>query len=146
MSRMKRLSESADRLRGTRPPVVLGWLFIVLLALFSCCSLAPAHPVSAGHGRTAPAPVRAAPAAPAAAVHIVMIDAPGDRGLGSSCHGSAEHSAPVVRPAPPGPAALPSASAGAPAGGPLMGGAGIRGPSNEAVGDVDRLRLQVQRI
>ncbi|WNI21203.1 hypothetical protein [Streptomyces sp. ITFR-16] len=145
MSRVKRLSEGADRLRGTRPPVVLGWLF-VLLALFSCCSLTSAHPASAGHGRAASAAVRAAPAAPAPAVQLVMIDAPGDHGLGSSCHGTAEHSAPVVLPAPPGPAALPSTSAAAPAYAPLTGGTGIRGPSNEAVGDVDRLRLQVQRI
>lgn len=142
---MKGLSEGTDRLRGTRAPVVLGWLFI-LLAMVSCCSLGSGHPASADHGHGASATSWAVSPAPATAVHIVVLDAPGDRGAGSSCHGVPEHSTPVVLPDQPAPAALPSASAAVLPPCLLAGRAGIRGPSDEAVGDVDRLRLQVQRI
>lgn len=121
--------------------VVLGWAF-VLVVLASCCwpasgSSASAHESPASG--TAPR-ITLAVAAPA-----VVADAPGKRGTGSSCHGASEHSAPVVLPVQPAPAALPSAAAPLPPA-PLTGAVAIRGPSDEAVDDVDHLRLQVQRI
>ncbi|WP_406457137.1 hypothetical protein OG782_32515 [Streptomyces sp. NBC_00876] len=146
---MNWLSARTDRLRSTRASVLLGWV-LVLLAMVSCCSLTSAQPMSARpssphHATASPAAGRAATPTPAAAARIVVADAPGDRGIGSSCHGASEHSAPVVLPGQPAPAALPCATAALPPG-PLTGAAAIRGPSNDAVGDVDRLRLQVQRI
>ncbi|MFB6817060.1 hypothetical protein ACFCV8_21190 [Streptomyces sp. NPDC056347] len=138
---MEELDErTRRRARGTCASAVLGWVF-VLLAMVSCCSVA----VPASHGRTAHGttadqtltPVRAEP------VRVVVADAPDDRGAGSSCHGSSEHATPVVLPAQSAPAALPCVVAPA---APLTGAAAIRGPSNDAAHDVDRFRLQVQRI
>lgn len=144
MSGMNRPSGRTDRVRDARASVLLSWVF-VLLAMVSCCSLASAQSAEAQH-RSAPfAAPRTITPAPAAAARIVVADAPGDRGIGSSCHITPDDATPVVLPAPPAPAALPCAPAVLPAGS-LTGAAGIRGPSNDAVGDVDSLRLQVQRI
>ncbi|WP_406090073.1 hypothetical protein [Streptomyces sp. NBC_01013] len=141
---MNWLSERTDRRRSARASVVLGWVF-VLIALVSCCWPTPGPSASAHHGPAPAAAPRITLAVKVPAVRVVVADAPGGRGVGSSCHGASEHSAPVVLPGQPAPAALPSATAPfAPA--PLTGGADIRGPSNEAVCDVDHLRLQVQRI
>ncbi|MGW2847225.1 hypothetical protein [Streptomyces sp. NPDC001108] len=130
------------RTRGICAPTVLGWVF-VLLAMVSCCAIAaPSAHDGAEHGATADrvfTPVDPGP------VRIVVADAPNDRGAGSSCHGTSEHTIPVVLPGQSAPAALPCVVATAPAG-PLTGAAAIRGPSNDAAHDVDRLRLQVQRI
>ncbi|THA67108.1 hypothetical protein E6P78_15815 [Streptomyces sp. A0958] len=140
---MKRLSEGADRLRGTGAPMALTWVF-VLVALVSCCS-----PLSPREHSSSPgfAPASAlAPWTDLTAVRTVVADAPGDRGVGDSCHGTSQHSTPMVLPGQPAPAAIPSAAVAVLPARPLTGGACIRGPSNDAVGDVDRLRLQVQRI
>ncbi|MFD0026509.1 hypothetical protein [Streptomyces sp. NPDC058382] len=141
---MNRPSERTDRVRGARASVVLGWVF-VLLALVPCCSLASARSAGAHRDDASFAAPRAITPVPAVADLVVVADAPGDRGIGSSCHGATEHTTPIVLPGQPAPAASPSATAVLPAG-LLTGAAGIRGPSNDAVGDVDRLRLQVQRI
>ncbi|MFF1924448.1 hypothetical protein ACFVW8_28260 [Streptomyces sp. NPDC058221] len=141
---MNRRSGGTDRVRGARGSVVLGWAF-VLLALMSCCSLASAQPADAHHGGASLTAPRAITPVPAVAARVVVADAPGDRGAGSSCHGASEHTAPAVLPTQPAPAALPSAPALLPAGA-LTGACGIRGPSNDAAGDVDHLTLQVQRI
>ncbi|MEU1469161.1 hypothetical protein ABZ434_13190 [Streptomyces sp. NPDC005761] len=138
------LSERTDRRRSTRASVVLGWVF-VLIALASCCWPTPGPSASAHHAPTSAAAPRITLAVQVPAARVVVADAPGDRGVGSSCHGASEHSAPVVLPGRPAPAALPSAAAPLPSA-PLTGAAAIRGPSNGAVDDVDRLRLQVQRI
>lgn len=141
---MNRRSERTDSLRGARAAVVLGWVF-VLLAMVSCCSLTPTHPAGPHHGAAALTAPRAMTPVPAVAARIVVADAPGKKGMGSSCHGASEHSTAVVLPDRPAPAALPSAAAALPPG-PRTGAAEIRGPADDAVGDVDRLRLQVQRI
>ncbi|MFJ3251709.1 hypothetical protein ACIPK9_02365 [Streptomyces sp. NPDC086771] len=128
--------------RGTRASAVLGWL-LVLLAMVSCCSLtAPAAHASGAHPATV---VRTITPTHEALARIVVADAPEDRGLGSSCHGTSEHATPVVLPVQSAPAALPGVTATAPLA-PLTGAAAIRGPSNDAVREVDHLRLQVQRI
>ncbi|MGW1230485.1 hypothetical protein [Streptomyces sp. NPDC001515] len=139
------LSERTERRRRARASVLLGWAF-ALVALLMCCSLDLGHPApSAGPAPFAPASVWAVPPVHGDAVDVVVIDAPRERGPGSSCSGTAEHSAPVVLPVQPAPVALPTAAVSlAPA--PLSGAAAIRGPSNDAVGDVDHLSLQVQRI
>ncbi|TWG06985.1 hypothetical protein FHX80_115486 [Streptomyces brevispora] len=158
MSGMNRLSERTDRMRGARASVVLGWM-LVLLAMVSCCSLASAKSADAHHGAASLgtswaftpdisrsfAPGASRSFTPVSAARTVVADAPGDRGIGSSCHVASEHATPVVLPAPPAPAALPSAPVVIPVGS-LTGATGIRGPSNDAVDDVDHLRLQVQRI
>ncbi|MEV7234062.1 hypothetical protein AB0N06_08740 [Streptomyces sp. NPDC051020] len=142
---MTRLSERTGRRRdGARASAVLGWLLIVV-TMVSCCSLAKmgttAHHATARTATAAPAltPV------PASAARIVVAVASEDRGVSSSCHGVSEHATPVVMPAQAAPVALPGSAVTAPVG-PLVGAAGIRGPSNDAVGTVDHLRLQVQRI
>ncbi|WP_307123908.1 hypothetical protein [Streptomyces sp. B1I3] len=140
---MTRTSGRTDRRRGgSALPASLGWV-LVLVAVVFCCSPAAA---SAHHTDASPAsaartftPVLAAP------VSVVTADAPGERGIGSSCHGATNHSTPVVLPGPTAPVALPCPSAVAPPG-PLTGGEAIRGPSDDGVGAVDHLRLQVQRI
>ncbi|MFI5747800.1 hypothetical protein ACIBBE_18070 [Streptomyces sp. NPDC051644] len=152
---MNRLSERTHRRRQSAyASAVLGWLF-VLLAMVSCCSIAA--PGSSAHQLAAPgssahrsgahiaAAARAMTPAHPMVVRTVVADAPGDRGIGSSCHGTSEHATPVVLPGQSGPVALPAATATAPVA-PLTGAAAIRGPSNDAVREVDRLRLQVQRI
>jgi hypothetical protein len=80
-----------------------------------------------------------------AAASVVVADAPDRRGVGSSCHGTTDRSTAVVLPGHPSPVALPCPSV-TPGAAPLTGAAAIRGPSNDSVGAVDQLRLQVQRI
>lgn len=144
MSGMNRPSERTDRVRDARASVLLGWAF-VLLAMVSCCSLTSAQSAEARHGAAALSAPRASTPVPEVAARIVVADAPGDRGAGSSCHITPEHSTPVVLPTPPAPAALPCAPAVLPAGS-LTGAERIRGPSDDSAGDVDHVRLQVQRI
>lgn len=141
MCGMNRVSKGAERLRGTGAPVVLAWLF-VLVALVSCCAPQSGRP----HSSPEYAPASAlATLTDLTVVRVVVADSPGDRGVGDSCHDAPEHSAPVVLPAQPGPAAVPSAAVALLPHRPLTGGGSIRGPSNDAVGEVDPLRLQVQR-
>ncbi|TRV78854.1 hypothetical protein FKN01_11750 [Streptomyces sp. 130] len=138
---MNRVSEGAERLRGTGAPVALAWLF-VLVTLVSCCATQPVRP----HPSPEFAPASAlATQTDLTVVRVVTADAPGDRGVGDSCHDASQHSAPVVLPAQPGPAAVPSTAVALLPHRPLTGGESIRGPSNDAVGEVDPLRLQVQR-
>ncbi|MFF9350544.1 hypothetical protein [Streptomyces sp. NPDC014734] len=143
---MNRPSEPAHR-RGpsATASVVLGWLF-VLCALITCCSL-PGTAPAAHHSDAARAAAAARTVTPVhqVAVPTVRADAPEDRSAGSSCHGTPEHTAPVVISGQSAPVAPPGVSATAPAV-PLTGAATIRGPSNDAVREVDHLRLQVQRI
>lgn len=149
MSAMTRFGERPYTRRGdVRVSAVLGWLFAVL-AVVSCCSLAETG-AAAHHATTAtmtatPAPVTAPGATPPSTARIVVVaEAPGGRGAGSSCHGASEHATPVVLSPQAAPVALPTSTVAAPEG-RLTGAAGIRGPSNDAAGAVDRLRLQVQR-
>ncbi|MFD7529922.1 MULTISPECIES: hypothetical protein [unclassified Streptomyces] len=139
---MNRPSERTHRrVRGIRASAVLGWLF-VLLAMVSCCSItAPAAHGSNDHTAVA----RTITPTHQALARIVVADSPEDRGVGSSCHGTSEHSAPVVLPGQSAPVALPGGTVVVPVA-PLTGAAAIRGPSNDAVREVDHLRLQVQRI
>ncbi|MET8328812.1 hypothetical protein [Streptomyces sp. NPDC005181] len=144
---MTRLSERTGARRGdARVSTVLVWLF-ALLAAVSCCSLA--EPGAATHrtmtATAAPAAVTAPGATPPPTARIVVVaEAAGGRGAGSSCHDVSEHATPVVLPAQAAPVALPASTVTAPEG-RLTGATGIRGPSNDAVDAVDRLRLQVQR-
>ncbi|MFD5061444.1 MULTISPECIES: hypothetical protein [unclassified Streptomyces] len=142
---MTRFGERPYTRRGdARVSAVLGWLFAVL-AVVSCCSLAETG-VAAHHAMTAtPTPLTAPGATPPSTARIVVVaEAPGGRGAGSSCHGTSEHATPVVLSPQAAPVALPTSTVAAPEG-RLTGAAGIRGPSNDAAGAVDRLRLQVQR-
>ncbi|MEU2246533.1 hypothetical protein [Streptomyces sp. NPDC019224] len=138
---MNRLSEGAERVRGTGVPVVLAWVF-VLVALVACCSPQSVRPHSSPEFAPAPA---LATLTDLTVVRVVVADAPRDRGVGDSCHGTSEHSAPVVLPGQPAPAAVPSAAVALLPARPLTGGASIRGPSNDAADEADPLRLQVQR-
>ncbi|WP_406385286.1 hypothetical protein [Streptomyces sp. NBC_01618] len=142
---MNTLSERTHRRRqGDHASAVLGLLF-VLLAVVSCCSIA--LPGSAAHHQsthTAAVDRAVTPAHPVV-VRTVVADAPEGRGGGSSCHVTSDHATPVVLPGQNAPAALPGATVTAPVA-PLTGAAAIRGPSNDAVREVDHLRLQVQRI
>ncbi|MET9661639.1 hypothetical protein [Streptomyces sp. NPDC006510] len=140
---MNGLTERTRRRRqGTCASAVLGWLF-VLLAMVSCCSItAPAAHDSSAHPATI---VRGMTPTDQVFARIVVADSPEDRGAGSSCHGPSEHATPVVLPGQSAPVALPGATITAPVA-PLTGAAAIRGPSNDAVREVDHLRLQVQRI
>ncbi|WP_175420734.1 hypothetical protein [Streptomyces griseus] len=139
---MTRTSGWTGRRRcGSALPASLGWV-LTLMAVVLCCSPAAAY---AHHGDAAPVShARALTPVPTAA-SVVTADAPGERGIGSSCHGATNHSTPVVLPGPAAPVALPCPSAVAPPG-PLAGAGGIRGPSDDGAGSVNRLRLQVQRI
>ncbi|MGW5275632.1 hypothetical protein ACWEQP_24250 [Streptomyces sp. NPDC004044] len=146
---MTRFGERPYTRRGdVRVSAVLGWLFAVL-AVVSCCSLAETG-VTAHHAMTetvtaTPTPVTAPGATPPSTARIVVVaEAPGGRGAGSSCHGASEHATPVVLSPQAAPVALPASTVAAPEG-RLTGAAGIRGRSNDAAGAVDRLRLQVQR-
>ncbi|MCX5339445.1 hypothetical protein [Streptomyces atratus] len=142
---MNRLSERTHRRRqSAHASAVLGWL-LVLLAMVSCCSVTAPGSASHQSGTRTAAADRAMTPVHAVAVRTVVADAPEDRGLGSSCHGTSEHATPVVLPGQSAPVALPGVTATAPVA-PLTGAAAIRGPSNDAVREVDHLRLQVQRI
>jgi hypothetical protein len=149
MSAMTRFGERPYARRGdVRVSAVLGWLFAVL-AVVSCCSLvetgAAAHHAMTATVTAAPTPVTAPGATPPSTARVVVVaEPPGGRGAGSSCHGASEHATPVVLSPQAAPAALPTSTVAAPEG-RLTGAAGIRGPSNDAAGAVDRLRLQVQR-
>ncbi|MFC8229624.1 hypothetical protein [Streptomyces sp. NPDC057287] len=143
MAAMTGASGPTDRRRsGKGLPVALGWA-LMLVAMFLCCSPAAtaAAPGVASSGNAA----RAFTPVPEAVVSVVVADAPDERGIGSSCHGVTDHSTAVVLPGHPAPVALPCPSAVLRAA-PLTGAAAIRGPSNDSVDAVDRLRLQVQRI
>ncbi|MFD4694411.1 hypothetical protein [Streptomyces sp. NPDC058463] len=143
MAAMTRRTERTDRRRGgVTPSVALGWV-LVLVAVFFCCS--PSVTAAPRADVPAASAVRAFTPVPAVSLSVVTADAPGERGLGSSCHGVTDHSTAVVLPGPGAPAALPCTSA-LPTAGPLTGAAAIRGPSNDGAGAVDHLRLQVQRI
>lgn len=138
---MSRPSERGDRRRGgTAVPrtAVLGWL-LALVAMFFCCS--PTGVPATHHEAAA---VRAHTASPAAAA--VTADAPGERGAGSSCHGATDRSASAVLPGPSAPAPLTCTTTITAPEAPLPGATGIRGPSHDGAGAVDRLRLQVQRV
>ncbi|MFH8514584.1 hypothetical protein ACH4CE_05565 [Streptomyces gelaticus] len=140
---MNGLSEGIRRrTRGSCASAVSGWLF-VLFAMVSCCSITA--PAAHGSGAHPVAVARTITPTQQALARIVVADAPEDRGAGSSCHGTSEHSTPVVLPVQSAPAALPGTTVTAPVA-PLTGAAAIRGPSNDAVRQVDHLRLQVQRI
>ncbi|MFJ6855857.1 hypothetical protein ACIQM3_35905 [Streptomyces sp. NPDC091271] len=143
MAAMTRASVWTDRRRSGRGlPVAPVWA-LMLLAVFFCCSpAATASPRAEAPSATA---ARAFTPVPSAATSVVVADAPDERGIGSSCHGTADHSTAVVLPAHPSPVALPCPSAALRTA-PLTGAAAIRGPTNDSVGAVDHLRLQVQRI
>ncbi|MFE4453536.1 hypothetical protein [Streptomyces sp. NPDC056796] len=142
MAAMTRASGRTDRRPGGSLLAAPVWA-LMLLAVFLCCS--PAGPASSRAEVPSAGAARAFTPAPSAAVSVVVADAPDERGAGSSCHGTADRSAAVVLPGHPAPLALPCPSA-APRTAPLTGAAVIRGPSNDGVGAVDQLRLQVQRI
>ncbi|MEV6312349.1 hypothetical protein AB0M10_27645 [Streptomyces sp. NPDC051840] len=129
-----------DRRRGGRGlPVALGWA-LLLTALFLCC----APPSTAAQAETPAVSARTFTPVPSAVVSVVVADAPGERGIGSSCHGTTDHSKAVVLPAHPAPAALPGPSSALRAA-PLTGGAVIRGPSHDGVAAVDLTCLRVRR-
>ncbi|AWL41776.1 hypothetical protein B9S64_29575 [Streptomyces sp. SM18] len=137
---MNRPGERGDRRRGgTAVPrtAVLGWL-LALVAMLFCCS--PTGVPAAHHEAAA---VRVHTPSPAAAV---TADAPGERGAGSSCHGTTDRSTSAVLPGPTAPAPLTCTTTSAAPEAPLSGATGIRGPSHDGAGAVDRLRLQVQRV
>lgn len=144
---MTRVSARTDRQRyRSRLPAPLGPLF-ALLALLFCCSVttSAAAAVPVAMEAPGPAPVRTLTPVPHLAVEPVVLAAPAERGLGTSCHGGSTHSAAIVLPVSSAPVALPSPVAVVPAA-PLSGAAAIRGPSHDGVHSVDQLRLQVQRI
>ncbi|MFF9688656.1 hypothetical protein [Streptomyces sp. NPDC014623] len=140
---MTGVSGRTDRRRGGSglPSAVVRAL--VLAAVFLCCS--PAGTASLSAGPPSVTALRAFTPAPATAVAVVVADAPDERGIGSSCHGTTDHTTAVVLSGHPAPVALPCSSAAHRAA-PLTGAAAVRGPANDSVGAVDRLRLQVQRI
>ncbi|MFD5874825.1 hypothetical protein [Streptomyces sp. NPDC060322] len=141
MAAMTGASARTERRRsGMGLPVALGWA-LMLMAVFLCCSPAATAQAGAPSGSAA----RAFTPVPEAVVPYVVADAPDERGIGSSCHGTPDHSTAVVLPGHPAPVALPGPSA-AYRTAPLTGAAAIRGPSDDSVDAVDRLRLQVQRI
>ncbi|MEU6018763.1 hypothetical protein ABZ826_33485 [Streptomyces sp. NPDC047515] len=132
------------RRQSAHASAVLGWLF-VLLAMVSCCSMTAPGSAAHGSGTHAAAAARGMTPVHPAAVQAVVAHAPDDWGVGSSCHETSEHATSVVLPGQSAPVALPRTTATAPVA-PLTGAAAIRGPSNDAVREVDHLRLQVQRI
>lgn len=143
MAAMTRASGWTDRRRGgSALPVILGWA-LMLVAVFLCCS--PATTSAPGAETTSATATRAFTPVASAVASVVVADAPDERGIGSSCHGTADRSTAVVLPGHPAPTALPCTSAALRAV-PPTGAAAIRGPSNDSVGAVDPLRLQVQRI
>ncbi|MFD6278242.1 hypothetical protein ACFWFI_22150 [Streptomyces sp. NPDC060209] len=143
MAAMTRASGRRDRRRSGNGLLVAPVWALMLVAVFLCCS--PAATASPGAEASSVTATRAFTPVPAAAASVVVADAPDERGIGSSCHGTADHSTAVVLPGHPAPVALPCPSA-ALGTAPLTGAAAIRGPSNDSVGAVDQLRLQVQRI
>ncbi|PCG82344.1 hypothetical protein CIB93_30400 [Streptomyces sp. WZ.A104] len=143
---MSRVSARTDRQQcRPRTPVALGWV-LCLLAMLFCCSVTPssaAVPVAAGP--VGAHSVRAFTPVPDTSFEPVVLAAPADRGLGTSCHGRSAHTAAIVLPASSAPVAVPSPVAFVPAA-PLTGAAAIRGPAHDGVHSVDQLRLQVQRV
>lgn len=143
MAAMSRASAWADRWRGTNSPsLAVGWVLALLAVLLCCSTSATAAPRTDAPSAST---VRAFTPVQAAVVSVVVADAPGERGIGSSCHGATDHSTAVVLPGHPAPAAPPCPAA-APGTGPFPGSGTIRGPSHDGAGAVDRQRLQVQRI
>lgn len=143
---MTRVSARTDRQRyRSRLPAPLGPLFALLALLFCCSVTTSAAAVPVAMEAPGPAPVRTLTPVPHLAVEPVVLAAPAERGLGTSCHGGSTHSAAIVLPVSSAPVALPSPVAVVPAA-PLSGAAAIRGPSHDGVHSVDQLRLQVQRI
>ncbi|MFJ8749441.1 hypothetical protein ACIREO_08910 [Streptomyces sp. NPDC102441] len=140
---MTRASRWTDRRRsGYGLPVAPVWA-LMLVAVFFCCSpAATAAPHTEAPPETA---ARAFTPVPATAASVVVAGAPDERGVGSSCHGTADHSTAVVLPGHPAPVALPCSSAALRTE-PHTGGSAIRGPSVDSAGAVDRMRLQIQRI
>ncbi|MFE3517853.1 hypothetical protein [Streptomyces sp. NPDC059166] len=133
-------SGRTDRRRGGDGlPVALGWA-LLLTALFLCC----APHSAAAPAESAPESVRAFTPVPSAVVSVVVADAPGERGIGSSCHGTTDHSTAVVLPAHPAPAAPPGPCSALRAA-PLTGGAAVRGPSHDGAAAVDLTLLRVRR-
>lgn len=135
---------------GTTPLPLLSLVLFVLFAVVSCCSPGPLHESgaagapahrTAGTATASAHPVSAVPHVPAPPT----ADSPRGHGTGNSCHGTTEHTTPVVLPAPAAPASLPGDASAAHAV-PLTGATAIRGPSDETAEAVDRHRLQVQRI
>ncbi|OCC13589.1 hypothetical protein [Streptomyces sp. PTY087I2] len=143
---MTRVSTRTDRQRyRSRAPFALGWVFFLLAMLFCCSATTSSAAVPVAAGPAEAAAVRAFTPTPDAAFEPVVLASPGDRGLGSSCHGGSTHTVAVVLPVSSAPAAVPSPVAHVPAA-PLTGAAVIRGPAHDGVRSVDQLRLQVQRI
>ncbi|TXS13228.1 hypothetical protein [Streptomyces sp. wa22] len=142
MAAMTRASARTDRRRSGNGLLTAPVWALMLLAVFLCCSPA----ATAAPGAEAPSAVtlRAFTPVHAAAVSVVVADAPDERGIGSSCHGPVDHSTAVVLPGHPAPPAQPCHSASLRTA-PLTGAAAIRGPSNDSVGSVDQLRLQIRR-
>ncbi|WP_406144173.1 hypothetical protein [Streptomyces sp. NBC_01012] len=142
---MSSASGWTHRRRSGNAPLVAPVWALLLVAAFFCWSPAataaphgaPSTPAAAGATAFTPAPV--------ATVSVVVVDSPGERGMGTSCHGTADHSTAVVLPGHPAPASLPCPSVALRTA-PLTGASVIRGPSNDSVGAVDQLLLQVQRI
>ncbi|CAD5923521.1 MULTISPECIES: hypothetical protein [Streptomyces] len=144
---MTRVSARTDRQQCCAGlPASLGWALALLSLLFCCSVTTPAAAaVPVAMEAPGPAPVRTLTPVPDLAVEPVVLAAPADRGLGTSCHGSSTHSAAIVLPVSTAPVALPSPVAFVPVA-PLCGAAAIRGPSHDGAHSVDQLRLQVQRI
>ncbi|MFI2779813.1 hypothetical protein [Streptomyces sp. ALB3] len=140
---MTRASAPTDRRRWAFGlSFVPVWALMLVAVLLGC---SPAGTPSPHAGTPSATAARTFTPAPAAAASVVVADAPDEHGAGSSCHGTAGHTTAVVLPGHAAPATPPCPSAAPPAA-PLTGAAAIRGPANDAVGAVDRLRLQVQRI
>ncbi|MFD9292184.1 hypothetical protein ACFWBV_28680 [Streptomyces sp. NPDC060030] len=141
MAAMTRASARTDRRRSGNGPLTAPVWALMLLAVLLCCSPAGVPPRAEAPSATA---LRAFTPVDAPAASVVVADAPDERGIGSSCHGPVDHSTAVVLPGHPAPLALPCPSA-SPRTAPLTGAVAIRGPSNEGVGSVDRISLQIQR-
>ncbi|MEU8708850.1 hypothetical protein [Streptomyces sp. NPDC048565] len=130
------------RRSGNGPLVAPVWALLLVAAFFcwSPAATAAPHEAPSTTATTAFAP------APAATVSVVVVDSPDERGMGgTSCHGTVDHSTAVVLPGHPAPVSPPCPSVAVRTA-PLTGASAIRGPSNDSVGAVDQLLLQVQRI
>ncbi|MFJ8571267.1 hypothetical protein [[Kitasatospora] papulosa] len=142
MAAMTRVRTRTDRRRSGNGLLTAPVWALMLLAVFLCCS--PAATAAPRAEAPSASAVRAFTPVQAPAVSVVVADAPDERGIGSSCHGPVDHTSAVVLPGHPAPLAPPCPSASSRTA-PLTGADAIRGPSNDSVGSVDQLRLQVQR-
>uniref|UniRef100_A0AAU3GQD4 Secreted protein n=1 Tax=Streptomyces sp. NBC_01401 TaxID=2903854 RepID=A0AAU3GQD4_9ACTN len=118
---------------------------LLLVAAFFCWSPAATAAPHATPSMTATTADTAFTPVPPATASVVVVDSPDERGVGTSCHGTVDHSTAVVLPGHPAPVSLPCPSVALRTA-PLTGASVIRGPSNDGVGAVDQLLLQVQRI